>query len=154
MEKFPSLKFYSDINLADYRQHYADAVVMTQTGALLLQYRPLTWRSNPGWYTAFGGHVDAGESIMFALERELKEELGAIVLAADVKPLGIVTEAETNHTEAVHVHFWHDRQGTITGCYEAEAQTFPDVATALAQEKLMPYLRWALWSCKSRGFLP
>ncbi|HEX2751641.1 MAG TPA: NUDIX hydrolase [Alphaproteobacteria bacterium] len=154
MSIFPDLKVYETVNLADYKQHFADCVVMTQNGALLLQYRPATWRRNPEWYTAFGGHVEAGEDIMTALQRELKEELGADVKVEDVAFLGVVTEAETDHTEAVHVHFWHDKDGTITGCYEAEARTFPHVYAALGMEKTMPYLRWALAVCKARGFLP
>ena len=154
MEAFPALKVYDSVRLDDYKQHFADCVVMTQNGELLLQYRPATWRRNPEWYTAFGGHVETGEDIMTALQRELHEELGAVVQAEDVAFLGIVTEEETGHTEAVHVHFWHDRHGTITGCYEAEARTFPNVYAALGMEKNMPYLRWALAVCKARGFLP
>lgn len=150
---FPDLKIHGNVNRADYRQHFADAVVMTQSGELLLQYRPPHWRTRPGWYTAFGGRVEKGEDILTALQRELKEELGAAVAAEDVVFLGIVTEGETDHTEAVHVHFWHDRDGSITGCYEGEARHFPNVYAALGEEKTMPYLRWALAVCKARGLL-
>lgn len=154
MEVFPNLKVYETVNLADYSQHFADCVVMTQNGELLLQYRPPEWQRKPEWYTAFGGQVETGEDIMTALQRELKEELGADVQREEVVLLGVVTEGETDHTEAVHVHFWHDRRGTITGCFEGEARRFPNVYAALGMEKTMPYLRWALAVCKARGFLP
>jgi hypothetical protein len=39
----------------------------------------------------------------------LKEELGAEVMPSDVVDLGAITEAFTNYTELVYVHFWHDR---------------------------------------------
>ena len=46
-------------------------------GRLYLQHRPL-WKSiQPGkWDTAVGGHVDFGEEIAAALQREVREELG------------------------------------------------------------------------------
>jgi 8-oxo-dGTP diphosphatase len=144
----------SKADLAAYRQHFADCVVLGQDGKLLLQYRPLDWWTKPGWYTAFGGHVDAGESVIQALLRELHEELGAQVGVDDVVFLGALTEAETEHQEMVHVYFWHDREGRITGCYEAEARSFDTVAAALAEPKIMDYLKWALQKGKSLGFLP
>ena len=49
-------------------------------GRLYLQKRP-EWKDiQPGkWDTAVGGHVDLGENIYQALEREAKEELGLTV---------------------------------------------------------------------------
>ena len=54
-----------------------------KAGRLYLQKRP-EWKDiQPGkWDTAVGGHVDLGENIYQALEREVREELGLNVSGA------------------------------------------------------------------------
>ncbi len=131
----------------------ANAVVLTKDGKLLLQQRPPEWRVGGGQITTFGGGIELGETPLQALVRELKEELGANVLAADVVNLGVLTEAFTNHTELVYAYFWQDKQGTITGCYECEAVYFDDVSTVFAQSNLMDYVRWMLRESQKRGLL-
>jgi 8-oxo-dGTP diphosphatase len=59
----------------------------------------------------------------------------------------------TQHKELVHIHFWHDKHGTITGCYEAEAREFASVAEVLALSNLMDYARWAFLECINKGLL-
>ncbi len=51
--------------------------VFNSKGELYLQRRP-EWKDiQPGkWDTACGGHVDLGENVGMALEREVREELG------------------------------------------------------------------------------
>jgi isopentenyldiphosphate isomerase len=51
--------------------------VFNSAGQLYLQLRP-EWKDiQPGkWDTAVGGHVDLGESVEMALQREVREELG------------------------------------------------------------------------------
>jgi isopentenyldiphosphate isomerase len=51
--------------------------VFNSAGELYLQLRP-EWKDiQPGkWDTAVGGHVDLGESVEMALQREVREELG------------------------------------------------------------------------------
>ena len=51
--------------------------VFNSRGELYLQKRP-EWKDiQPGkWDTAVGGHVDLGESVEQALQREVREELG------------------------------------------------------------------------------
>lgn len=64
-------------------------VVHVVAGALvadarvLLGYRTESRSSYPGVWDLPGGHVEPGESSRAALERELHEELGIVVRAAD-----------------------------------------------------------------------
>lgn len=51
--------------------------VFNSKGELYLQKRPDWKKIQPGkWDTAVGGHVDLGESVEQALEREVREEIG------------------------------------------------------------------------------
>lgn len=136
-----------------YKKHLADCVVLSAENKILIQKRPDDWHSNAGGLNIFGGHVDEGETIHQALIRELKEELGAKVIKKDIIDIGTVTEEFTGHSEAVHVHFWHDKKNTITGCYEAELLEFDNFEQAVKQEKLMDYSIWALRKCEERGFI-
>lgn len=51
--------------------------VFNTKGELYLQHRPAWKDIQPDrWDTAVGGHVDCGESVAQALEREVREEIG------------------------------------------------------------------------------
>ncbi len=145
-----------DLRTADmsaYRVHVADCVIVTKDRKLLLQQRPINWKNAAGCLTTFGGHIEEGETIHDGLIRELKEELGAEVRQEDLISLGGVTEDWTQHKELVHLYFWHDRQGTITGCYEAETRYYKSIEEALLHPKIMDYVKWALDRAKSLGLL-
>jgi 8-oxo-dGTP diphosphatase len=127
----------------------ADCVVLTHEGKLYMQHR--TWGRWVGHVNTFGGHVEAGETSAQAVMRELNEETGAKIKEKDLVFIGAITEDWTNHTEVVHLYFWHDKERTITGCYECESITFDSVKEALAHAQIMPYAKWALEECKGRG---
>lgn len=141
----------ADMNI--YKIRLADCIVLTHDNQILLQERPLTWKSFPGHLMAFGGHVEDGETALEGLCRELNEELGAQPNPEDVHLLGIITEDFTNHTEPVYIHFWHDKDSTVTGCYEGLPRRYKNVQRALDHPKTMDYLQWALRECIERGFL-
>lgn len=118
-----------------------------------MQQRPDNWGKHAGVLNIFGGHIEEGETILEGLIRELHEELGADVKPEDITFIGAITEDFTGHTEIVHVHFWHDKKGTITGCYEAEAKEYQTVEETLKHPKIMDYAIWALRECQNKGLL-
>ena len=77
--------------------------VFDSLGRLYLQQRPLWKDIQPGkWDTAVGGHVDYGEDIASALQREVREELGIEALAPEFL-VRYVFESERDR-ELVHVY--------------------------------------------------
>jgi 8-oxo-dGTP diphosphatase len=60
-----------------YETESASAILVTETGRLLMQLRddgkPIAF---PGHWGCFGGHVEAGEDLHQAIRRELLEEIG------------------------------------------------------------------------------
>ena len=77
--------------------------VFNSEGALYLQKRP-EWKDiQPGkWDTAVGGHVDFGENVEMALQREVREELGI----SDFMPeaMGSYVFEGPRERELVYVH--------------------------------------------------
>ena len=141
------------VAMSAYALHCADSVILTHDGRILMQYRPPDWPSFPNVISLFGGHVEAHESVVAALVRELAEELGAKVHPDDVVALGAVSEDFTKHQELVHLYFWHDKNGTITGCYEAEARFYATVQDIVQQPNLMEYAAWALRQAQQRNLI-
>ncbi|MDZ7832614.1 MAG: NUDIX domain-containing protein [Desulfobacterales bacterium] len=61
----------------DWLHQVVHVLVFDDRGRLLLQKRSLEKTVAPGkWDTSVGGHVDCGESIEYAMQREMAEELG------------------------------------------------------------------------------
>jgi 8-oxo-dGTP diphosphatase len=128
-------------------------LVLNKDGKIVLQQRDDHCQTYPGRLATFGGGIEFNETPIQALIRELKEELGAEVNVRDVISLGIITEAETNYRELVYVYFWHDKNGTITGCYEGKAKYYNTSNEAENHPKIMEDVRWLLQECKKRKFL-
>ena len=77
--------------------------VFDTEGRLYLQQRPLWKDIQPGkWDTAVGGHVDYGEEIADALQREAREELGIEEFTPEFL-LRYVFESERER-ELIHVY--------------------------------------------------
>jgi 8-oxo-dGTP diphosphatase len=144
---------FEQVDKALFKREWACSLVLTKDRKILLQMRSDDRKSFPGCISTFGGSLEEGEKPIQALIRELHEELGANVSEADIVSFGVITEAVTKYTELVYVYFWHDRFGTITGCYEDSPLYFNDIASVIAHPKVMDYVPWLLEKCKNRGFL-
>ena len=78
--------------------------LLNSAGEIYLQQRPLWKEIQPGkWDTAVGGHVDFGESILQALAREVREELG--ITEAEFKPLFVYPFRSTTEYELVNAYY-------------------------------------------------
>lgn len=123
---------------------FAGCIILTADNKILLQYRDESAHTFPGYLSCFGGRVEQNETAQQAIIRELNEELGAIVKKNDLVFLGAVTESATKYTELVYEFFWHDKEDSITGCYEHEARYFGSVDEVLSEDKLMDDVKWSL----------
>lgn len=134
-------------------KQYVGCLIRTHDNKILLQQRGDDWGHYPGYLSEFGGHLEAGETPMQALIRELKEELGAEVKANEVVDLGTVVDESSDDSELVYVFFWHDVNATITGCYEGEPRKFDSLDDVFKHPKVMGSVRWLLAECRNRGYL-
>lgn len=148
-----TIKMVSVEDEANFTHCFVGCIVLTHDNKIVLQRRGIDWKSFPDKLATFGGRIEANESPLQALIRELDEELGGKVKKRDVIKLGAITELYTQYSELVHIYFWHDKQGTITGCYEGEAQYFDNVKVVLGHSKAMDDVRWALGECQRRNLL-
>ena len=139
----------TQVNESNFKLRYVGCLVLTQDHKILLQQRGLNWNHFPGYLSEFGGRIEPNETPMHALVRELNEELGAKVIESEVINLGAITEEATKHSELIHTYFWHDKLGTITGCYEGEAEYFDNLKSIFdCSSKIMDSVRWLLNQCQ------
>ncbi|WP_433309301.1 NUDIX domain-containing protein [Micromonospora sp. CA-269861] len=85
--------------------HVVVCGALVENGAVLLVHRSPTRRAYPNLWDLPGGHVEAGESELQALTREMHEELGVHIVAESSSRLGDL-HAGTGE-DAVHVTVWH-----------------------------------------------
>lgn len=64
--------------------------LLDEAGRVLLQLRSGTGFMDGHWAAAAAGHVDPGESVLQAVRREAREELGIAVDAEDLLPLTVM----------------------------------------------------------------
>jgi 8-oxo-dGTP diphosphatase len=127
-------------------------LVLSERGQIVLQQRDADSVTFPDCLATFGGGIDPGETPMETLIRELKEELGAEVKAEDVVRLGVLTE-DVADGDIEYVFFWHDKFGSITGCYEGQAMYYDDAASVASHPKVMDDVRWLLREGKKRKLI-
>ncbi|XVX20745.1 NUDIX domain-containing protein [Actinomycetota bacterium] len=118
---------------------------LVRDGRVLLAHRSPHKQAYPGVWDLPGGVVEAGESELEALARELQEELGVQIATESVSPLGRVVAgpaADPAHISAWLVRGW---QGTPANLAPDEHQdigwfdlaTLPALAHPLVEESLV-----------------
>ncbi|MFI7662865.1 NUDIX domain-containing protein [Micromonospora parva] len=85
--------------------HVVVCGALVTNGAVLLVHRSPTRRAYPDLWDLPGGHVDAGESELQALAREMHEELGVHIVAQSSSRLGDLRAGSGE--DAVTVGVWH-----------------------------------------------
>lgn len=82
-------------------------VIFRRDGFVLLQLRQGTGYLDGFWATAAAGHIEANESAHEAASREVQEELGVSINAADLTPLTVIhREQEQKGTRMGRVDFF------------------------------------------------
>ncbi|MFE9190629.1 NUDIX domain-containing protein [Micromonospora sp. NPDC007208] len=94
--------------------HVVVTGALVENGAVLLVHRLPTKRAYPDVWDLPGGQVEAGESELQALAREMHEELGVQIAAESASRLGVLHAGSGE--DALHVGVWHigDWVGTPT----------------------------------------
>ena len=140
------IKEINEFGLNHYAQfsQFVGCLIVSQKGEILLQKRGPDFESFPNKISTFGGKIEVGETPEEALIRELKEELGAEVNLKKAIKLGIILESVTAYQNPIHLYFWRDEAGSITGCYEGEMMAFKNTEEILACENLMDDVRWLI----------
>lgn len=144
------LKFINDTS---YQQRNVGCLILTKDNKILLQQRDEDCQRFPGHLATFGGAIESNESPLDALVRELHEELGAYVKTDDIVILGAITEPETRHRVLVYSYFWHDKNDSITGCYEGKPFYFNHPALLLHHPKVMNDIHWMINECQKQQLL-
>jgi 8-oxo-dGTP pyrophosphatase MutT (NUDIX family) len=85
---------------------------LVREGRVLLGYRSPNKRANPGVWDLPGGVIEAGESELGALTRELHEELGVQVATGSASHLGRVTAGPAEGPILLSAWLVRDWQGT------------------------------------------
>jgi len=72
----------------------ASYVYLVRDGAVLLQLRQNTGYMDGCWTAGAAGHIELGETALQAAGRELEEELGVVVSAADLHPTAVMQRTD------------------------------------------------------------
>lgn len=134
------------MNMSRKHTEVAVGILIRGDGALLLSTRP-EGKPYAGYWEFPGGKIEAGETVEQALRRELQEELGIMIAAAEVWK---VTEHDYPHA-LVRLHWCKVTQWT--GDFEMrEGQTMRWQQLPLDVSPVLPgALPVLAWLAKERG---
>lgn len=85
--------------------HVVVTGALVGNGSVLLVHRRPTKRAYPDVWDLPGGLVEAGESELQALAREMHEELGVQIVAESAARLGVVHDG--TGADSLHAGVWH-----------------------------------------------
>ena len=89
--------------------HTTHVWIYNKKGEILIAQRSLQKLIHPGlWDVSSAGHVDAGESIITAALRELKEELGLELNAESLFPIGVFRHENDYEDGAIKDYEFHN----------------------------------------------
>ena len=87
-------------------KHFTLLFVRKGEGKVLLGQRKRGHVNMRGKWNGFGGKVEAGESILDAAAREVKEECGLFVEKSKIKPVGKFTAERQGNTLLWVIHIF------------------------------------------------
>lgn len=150
----PLAKLISEVDprQGSYQRHFAGCLIKTHDDKLLLQKRGSHFDRFANTLATFGGQIDAGESHLEGMARELTEELGANFVGEAAVYLGALVKVGLDNA-LIHVFWWHDKDSSITGCYEGEPAYFDNAAEILKQENITPDVYWIVNRCVELGLV-
>jgi len=139
----------------DYDHAGAAALIVASDGGLLLQRRTPPYK-RAGQVNCFGGGMEAGETPLVTVIRELHEEVGVAIDPAELTFIAATTRLSRHMTRrAVTAYFlWHDKDGQVAEAYEGELVRFADAGALLACDRLSFSTRWIVEKCLSSGLIP
>jgi mutator protein MutT len=117
--------------------------LLIREGTVLLARRSLRRKAYPGRWSFPGGHVEKGESLEGALDRELREEIG--IAPTDFRLLRSIADPNAKPDDPVIYHMyavtaWHGGEPTMRDDEHTELRWFKQaVAISLPELALGEY---------------
>jgi 8-oxo-dGTP diphosphatase len=85
--------------------------VLVRQGTVLLARRSLHRKAYPGLSSLPGGHVEETESLLEALVRELREEIGIVPTTTDA--VGSIADPNSEPTDRIDYHMYAVTPGQV-----------------------------------------